>query len=364
MQRFIAAYRWELALFIAAIAFQWLWLVFSDRVLVPWIGDFSRVSFLVSYVAIALVAAVPLGVLYLRLRHRGYGWEYLLITVIPSVASIFSSAFQLLSITLIDLTSGLSLLIYELALSNAADAAVMALLLVALYRYVSRRRQGFLSLIWLFLLMACVIDLLLTILVAVARRYGDPFLPVWIWRHIFEYSEPILIVLTGPLAVVLLLRLTRSASRLSVAHAFFMVALTFSFPLGRLLSYGDSSGSPQLLTFAVVALAFGLALAMQLFVVWLLGNFELRGPLFHRRSIAAVVAVRFIEAASSALLVTVIRGNAIIFTDDSRELFTVTALIAAWLVVFAAVYLVRVRHPAPEADPTTDAPPTPPSEER
>ena len=177
-----------------------------------------------------LLPAPVMGVLYLRLRHRGYGWESLLLVAIPFWALKAGDVYH-----------GL---VYRFLLSDSERWGTLArgfinwgvpvqlvtvILLAALYPMVRRLGRDFLRLAWRFLLAVEVVGVVVDCLLLTMRARGPAL------ASDSGASDAMLLgaLLAGPLAMFLLLPLIRQASRSSLAHLFFMVALAFSFPWGH-----------------------------------------------------------------------------------------------------------------------------------
>ena len=295
---------------------------------------------------VAVLLPAPLmGVLSLRLRRRGYGWESLLLVAIPFWALKAGDAYH-----------GL---IYRLLLSDSYRWGTLArglfdwgvppqlvtvILLAALYPMVRRLGRDFLRLAWRFLLAVEVVGVVVDSLLLTMRARGLAF------ASDSGASDAMLLgaLLAGPLAVFLLLPLVRQASRSSLAHLFFIVALAFSFPWGHLFE-PSAAALPDLNYRAAAALNVtvrSLAVGMTVLAAWLLFNFDAWRPPFRRRAVAALFGAHALGGAPFPFLI--IPG--FVLTSDATALRTMAAILIAWLAAFWAAYLVRVRQPAAEAE--------------
>lgn len=131
------------------------------------------------------------------------------------------------------------------------------------------------------------------------------------------------ITAAGLPGLFLLLWFARQASRLSLTHAYFLV-----FVVGGVLP--DSTDSlPLLFAWLWGLLAGGLA-------VWLLANFDLKGPEFRRWSVGIIAGLKVLVLLPSLVLVA----------DDTTLLLPFLLVsVLAFLLPIALVYLVRVRRP-------------------
>ena len=375
MTRLIAAYRWE-ALLVVGLVCSYVAVVQVARVAV---------------VALTLLAlrAVLMGVLYSRLRRLGYGLEFALLAAIPFAAGLASISYSLAIPYLADL--GLDAL--NLVLIRRLPAPLTAAILLAvLYPYVRRARGGIIERASGLLLAVAVVKLAIlayqlapdlriptlyvtAALLLAAYAYiwrlrlnliklvcaatfaaaivhlvcAAPDLPAEIstyaWRFIHSNSARFL---AGELAAMLLaLWFARSASKLSLAHAFFITALVFTFPLSRLLiesSIGQSGTLSQPLALSAVTATTAMAalsIVTNLAAVWLLGNFDRRGAAFNARAAAALFGIKAAIGVAAAIPLLA-RGDAAIAGDAPTLI-----VFAGWGVTLVLVYLLRVRQPAP-----------------
>ena len=376
MPRLIAAYRWE-ALLVVGLVCSYVAVVQVARVAV---------------VALTLLAlrAVLMGVLYFRLRRLGSGLDFALLAAIPFAAGLASISY---SLAILPYLADLGLDALNLVLLRRLPAPLTAAILLAvLYPYVRRARGGIIERACGLLLAAAVVKLAIvayqlapdlripTLYVTAALLlaayayiwrlrlnliklvcaatfaaaivhlvFAAPDLPAEIstyaWQFIHSSSARFL---AGELAAMLLaLWFARSASKISIAHAFFITALVFTFPLSRLLiesSIGQSGTLSQPLALsavtAVTAMA-ALSIVTNLAAVWLLGNFDRRGAAFNARAAAALFGIKAAIGVAAAIPL-IARGNAAIAGDAPTLI-----IFAGWGVTLVLVYLLRVRRPAP-----------------
>ena len=311
-------------------------------------GQWSSTDLAYEFVlwSVAVLLPAPLmSVLYLRLRRRGYGWESLLLVAIPFWALKAGDVYH-----------GLA---YRFLLSDSERWGTLALgfidwgvpaqlvtviLLAALYPMVRRLGRDYLRLAWRFLLAVEVVGVVVDSLLLTMRARGPAF------ASDSGASDAMLLgaLLAGPLAMFLLLPLIRQASRSSLAHLFFMVALAFSFPWGHLFE-PSAAALPDLNYRATAALNVtvrSLAVGMTVLAAWLLFNFDAWRPPFRRRAVAALFGAHALRGALFPFLV--IPG--FVLASDATALRTMAAILIAWLAAFWVAYLVRVRQPGAEAE--------------
>ncbi len=339
-RHFIVTYRWEIALVAAmpalGMGFWVLWMA-GPLELYGLAYNFAWWSVFV------LLPALLMGVLYLRLRRRGYGWESLLLVATPywAVLSgiVYSALIHRFLLPDSERWRGLVLGLADWGIPAQLGTVV---LLAALYPAVQRLGQDFLRLTWQFLLAVAVIGVVVDSLFLVMQLRGLDVAPD------SEAWNPMQIgsLWAGPVAVLLLLRLIRRASRSSLAHAFFMAALAFSFPWRHL--FESSAGIMPETRLDYLALAAlnvavnSLIVGMTVFTAWLLFNFDKWGPVFRGRAVLALFGVHALGGVMFSLWL--IQGLEL--TDDAGVLLALLVIVLAWLATFWAVYLVRVRHPA------------------
>ena len=150
----------------------------------------------------------------------------------------------------------------------------------------------------------------------------------------------------------------RQASRLSLTHAFFLVAFTALRPWDPV----HSNWSLENLPYIYVSILIGvlITLSVMLLKVWLVGNFELRGPAFRRNALIGLVAATLLSGYVRVLISQLIgpgEGRYLYvpslasFFESAYELTVVLARtgLDQTLIAFALVYLVRVRVSADDA---------------
>ncbi len=361
MLRLIATYRWELLIVVGLVGTY-----AATRTALSVSRDPTDAT--AGVVALLGLRAVLMGALYLRLRRLGYGLEFALLAAVP-------------------FTAGLASLGYFLAFSYLAEWSLFfagplvaplttAALLSVLYGYVRRAQGGFLGLVCGLMLAVAAAE---SAIVAhqLAPEFGIPNLYVtaafllggslYAWRLRFGFTRPVwaaafaavlihLVVaaaldrpsaffvhsspgsffITEFLTMLLVLWFARRASRISLAHAFFIVALVISFPFARLF---------ELVAFLASAAASGASSALwiseTLAAVWMLGNFDHRGAAFRKRAAAALFGIKaaFVIA---EIVILAVRSNGAFAQDAPLE----ALVIVGWGATIALVYLLRDRRPA------------------
>ena len=260
-------------------------------------------------------------------RHR---WELLLLVGIPAVAFIFSGV----GVGVGPWVSTTLLLL--LHFSSGIGHGFTAILLVVTYFQVRELGRPTLSLFWEYSLFAAVITTLSAItaaLVAIA------FLRLEISSSHLALFPLIRVVESAPGALVLLW-FARRASRISLAHAYLLVAATVSPTLNVNLN-------DQALQNTAIITGGLLQFALSLLAVWAIPHFD--GDSFRMRSrlLAAILAVGGLR-----LVFWVVIGIIAVMVQGSYELtkvdLTNAILVFALPTLLVLTYLVRVRpSPAP-----------------
>ena len=344
---FIATYRWEIVLVVAIPAVRWgfwaLW--FSDA------ASFYGLAYdLIWWTVYVVLPALLMWALYLRLRRRGYGWESLLLVAIPHWASLAGATYVAVVFRTSWFTSG-GWSSFWLILPDWGIPAqlVTVILLAALYPAVRRLEQDFLLLTWRFILAVEVIGLIVDSLFTAMWLRG---VPLAVLSGTWD-PRPLNALLSGPMAMFLLLGFIRRASRFSFAHALFIVALALSFSWSSFFAFGG--GSPETREEFIMIAGGNTALhaahlGIAILAAWLLFNFDARGPLFRRRAVWALVALRTIGALVLVVLGMLLWGPLPMLRSDTTVLLMLGVTLLAWLATFWAVYLVRVRQPVPSEE--------------
>ncbi len=248
---------------------------------------------------------------------RKYRWPFVLFIGVLFVAEIS----RVFTANVYDLSRSSNPDSHELSLwIPGVTSLVTVLLLGVLYLRVRNVEPAILRLVW-----GCTLALVAMraplYLGAVLAGYGDS-LPQVLWVHTFD----------SVLSLPLLLWFARQASKLSLAHAFFLVfiigGLTLPALPESLPSYFDCLWR----------------LAASVVAVWLLSDFEARGPRFRRFATATVVA-------GSALFYLELYLGSVFHPVGSLIVlrwFPLQSVIAYLLfpLQFALIYLLRVRKPA------------------
>ena len=146
--------------------------------------------------------------------------------------------------------------------------------------------------------------------------------------------------------MLLALWFARRASRVSLAHAFFIVALVFSFPLVRLfetVAFQSDAETPLrvLASAAASGASSALWISATLAAVWMLGNFDRRGAAFRKRAAAALFGIRAVVGIAGAVILAA-RGD-VTLAQDAR---TAAVVIIGWGATIALVYFIRDRRAA------------------
>ena len=309
-----------------------------------------------------------------------YRWELWLIIGIPAVVAVVRTAsIRLLAILFNDLeVSGSAIVSLSLRTMPTNAGYLVAgivglLLLLVSYLRVRRLEREFLPSLWGYSIVVALIGFVVTsvftitnvIVVAVAAVGADPGGVGSLLTRLDNFTFPF----AKLLQYLALLWFARQLSRVSLTHAFFLVAFTslyLSIPVGSIVGRPLS----EIVWAANLNLLIGgfAGLIVMLIKVWLLGNFDLRGERFRKEAIiilvATVVLGDYARVALGILLgyLEVPRAAILPLLEPTVGLFNVGLFIViglvfnlvTLLVLFGSVYLVRVRQPKP-----LDAPPIP-----
>lgn len=329
MPRLVAAYRWELLL-VAGYSCSFAAPVALAAVArAPW-----------DWIVVAGWLAAPLifiGALYFRMRRFGHGLEFALLAVIPAVAGL-ASVIVRLAIPYLQYSipwfweSGA---LYFIAFTRLPFPVATAALLAVGYRCARRSQREFTRLAWTMLLAVALIDL------AVAALEVGPYVRLHVELFGYPPSRDGYLI-SEPLTMLLVLWFARRASRISLAHAFFIAALAFSLPLSRLFETITLQGAietPRVLASAAVNGAWAaLSISATLAAVCMLGEFDRRGAAFRKRAAAALFGTRAALGVGGAA-VTASQGVAGIAPDAPLAV----GVIVGWGATIALVYLIRER---------------------
>ena len=282
-----------------------------------------------------------------------YRWELWLLIGIPAVTGVVSAlSFSLSSLLLHDRVGSLSLIDSSQVVINAGNlvAGIVGLVLLSVsYLRVRRLEREFLASLWGYSIAVAVIGIVTTTaVIVVAVAFSDP-----------EPSQlDIGLRATGIrlfsslLQFLALLWFARQLSRVSLTHAFFLVAFTSLYlfiPIqGSIVDGTSALGADFLLSL----IGGFVGLIVTLIKVWLLGNFDRRGDRFRKEAIIILVAVVVLsdygrEMIGYLLGYLEVPYVAILgFTLGLMMIVIGIVLnLVVLLVLFGSVYLVRVRKP-------------------
>ena len=246
---------------------------------------------------------------------------------------------------------------------------VVGLLLLAVsYLRVRNLGRDFLAVLWGYLVAASVIGATtqgVLFLVGAAFPGAD---------HLANFGRTFSIYgLALLLEILALLWFARRASRLSLMHAVFLLVYS-SLTVVSPVTGSTISGINTYLLLASFLARGAITLTVMLAKVWLLGNFDRRGPRFGRNAVIGLLAT-FILSGYVRVVIADLIGYAegpylavlplldVVFGLAAFAATTVFQL-AMLLALFALVYLVRVRPPTADAEPEPEAPTAAPGEER
>ncbi len=278
-----------------------------------------------------------------------YRWELWLIIGIPVMAGISHSVTGFLGTFLIPNAYAASSLVY------VVGGVVTLLLLAVSYLRVRNFGRDFLTVLWGYVLAASVI---------LTTGQGVLFLMSAVFPTddnftVIGRNLSVLGVAFIP-EIAVLLWFARRASRLSLTHAFFLLVYSSLNLLGSVSGHTTSvSNTSLILVYVLAGAAIGLTVALT--KVWLLGNFERRGPRFRRDAVAVLLATLILGGYAKVAIADLLgfaEGPYLLILPllgavyGSFAFIATTAFELAFLgVFFALVYLVRVRPSAAETEP-------------
>ena len=392
MLRLIATYRWELLIVVGLVgSYAAIWTVLS-------VSGVPTDAAAAGAAALMGLRAVLMGALYFRLRRLGYGLEFALLAAVPFTAGLASLGYFLAVPYLVELL-GIENTFFAAFAARLIEPLTTAILLSVLYGYVRRARGGFLGLVCGLMLAAAVAESVIVahqpaplfripalyvtaVLLVVGSLYAwrlrpDFTRPVsaafaavlihlvfaaaldWPSLFIFFDSIPGSFFITEFSTMLLALWFARRASRVSLAHAFFIVALIFSFPfvgLFEIVAFQSDAETPLLRVLASPAASRvlgALGISATLAAVWMLGNFDRLDAAFRKRAAAGLFGIRAAVGIAGAVILAA-RSNWAFAQDAPLE----AVVIVGWGATIALVYLLRDRRAAivpPQGSRTMDA---------
>ena len=246
------------------------------------------------------------------------------------------------------------------ALLFAVAALTTAILLGVSYLRVKRLGRDFLTLVWGYALAAAVIAALIRIVWASSPLdLGAPLSNVLLHARVYADESSILLwhmkwMALGEFASLpALMAFARRASRFSLAHAYSLFLITQPYRITWAYAIAPPvdvyGGPPSVLALGV--LLFIISLTAALVLVWLLGNFESRGPRFHRRATAALAAAWVLLPIADSLGSGARGTEALVYALRSPLL--ILSFLLFTFIPLAVIYLVRAR------DPKSTTPPAP-----
>ena len=242
---------------------------------------------------------------------RKYFWPFLLFLGVPLVGRVVINAYLGL------LVSGL-ISLDSVLLPSALSSVTTTVLLGVLYPLVRNVDQATLRLVWTCTLVIAAMSTLVY-LGAVFAGAGDSVL-----------QADLVLTVGGLLSLPPLLWFARQASRFSLAHAFFLVLV-----IGGLTLPGPPESVPVYFRWLWV-------FADGVIAVWLLANFDLRGPGFRRWSVVVIAALKGLALLSSLVLVA---------SGAAYAALLLLGIVVFFLLQLFLVYIVRVRHPTAQVPP-------------
>ncbi len=295
-----------------------------------------------------------------------YRWELWLLIGIPAVLAVVStlSFFLFSSLLLSDRVGSLSIDNASQVATSAGQLVVgiVSLLLLSIsYLRVRRLERELLASLWRYSIAIPVIGVATAIAVIVAAvAIADPE-ESWVVSSLRAAGIRQFALLPQYLA---LLWFARQLSRVSLTHAFFLVAFTSLYlfiPIQGSLADGTSIARAAYLNMLVSGVV---SLIVVLIKVWLLGNFDRRGDRFRKEAIIILVVVVVLSDYARVTLgelLGYLEGPYLAIVPVLGIIVGVVYFVvgfvvnlATLLMLFGVVYLVRVRQPK-----TLDATPVP-----
>lgn len=187
---------------------------------------------------------------------------------------------------------------YRVAVRASVGSVKLLLLTVFCTRVLGMGRD-FLSLLWVYFLVESLIWLLASGGFFLLRLDYFALNPAALLMRNLSVAT----IASVPLYLALLW-FARQASRISLTHAFFLVAITM-FVVAR--PYPSHQVTEWIGAFYGTLLVWAVAtLGVLLLKVWLLGNFDSRGPGFRRNAIIGVIAATIAAGIFAFLLVSLL----------------------------------------------------------
>ena len=275
-----------------------------------------------------------------------YRWELWLIIGIPTIVGVIGTiagAIVLAQLDRLDIDWGF------ISPVSVVWSFVSMLLLAASYPFVRRTGREFLKLLWGYSIVSSVISFvsIVAFVTTGVTLYGTSI-------GITLGLTLIMSLIAGAVHFLVLLWFTRRASRLSLTYAFFLVVFVFLPASGFVPRPTVLAGD-----YTPVLVGGVVTVCVMLVRVWLLGNFEARGPGFRRNAVIGLVAATVTAWSVGALV-----GGILGYGDPSFPVsffglaavdravnfgVAVAGSLAALLAVLGIVWLVRVREPRAEA---------------
>ena len=246
-----------------------------------------------------------------------YRWPVLLLMGVPAIQWIVSRAVLLYS-DVRGLDWGFNTVV--------AGASFLALTILALsYLRVRRMDRPFLIMVWGYALAVSCISAPVSLVAAVLVE-GYSFRD---WTTFFYAAS-----LMGLLGFVVIGVFARRASRISLPHAFFLYLVLASLDFD--IPWIESS------SFYLRQLEWFLWVCLDIFLVWLLGNFDTLSDRFRRRAVTGLAALYLVNMFMLLLVASAVDPMPILWIQLSL-LFIVLISVALEGFPLVLIYLVRVR---------------------
>lgn len=230
---------------------------------------------------------------------------------------------------------------YVLYAQGVATSLVLAGLLLVFYGRVRHMERRFLTLVWGYAIWLAAVGALVWLVAAafVPDDEGPELLSVSLQTRGRLLAH-------GVVALLPLLWFARQASRLSLAHAYLLFLILKAYSLVSVVATALNLWLFDLVPVGLLfAVGFASVLGLGFLLAWLLGNFDSRGIVFRRQAVGWLLAVYTVSVVWEP------RGFIFVFLMGTLGL---AQFLVDLIVPLALIYLVRVREPAPAAEPSPD----------
>ena len=272
-----------------------------------------------------------------------YRWELWLLVGIPAIAQTARIVMSILVVSAFPVSDSNAVFYID----DIGVAAVVILLLTLSYPRVRGLEREFLALLWGHRIASAVLAAIIqsaALLLEFASSGEESAVFLSVGRMFLLYLA------ATPVHIGILLWFARRASRISLPHAFFLVAFSaFAAPPAS----SRSSDAPLAFAFSM-AVGSVIVLMIALAKAWLLGEFDRRGVAFRRKAVAALIAAALLSGWARSVIPLLLGGGrdaalqayapfAGLVTGSVAFASQTVASVALLFLYFALVYFVRER---------------------